>query len=175
MRNSLRHAALGTFLLAGFANATVIYDSGVAALSPADPTELARLNRNSIISDWSAPKPFPGIVTALPSNPFHYTTYIVPQVAYPFLQISFDDISGTALTFASAYLGSFQPAATPPNYGLNTNYLGDEGASGNLIFGTAPRTFQVSMPVGNNLVIAINDSATSGPGALGAPYRILVC
>jgi hypothetical protein len=172
-KQSFIHAVCATALLAGLASGAVIYDSGVSALTLSDPTELARLSRNGITSDWSAPKTFPGAITAAPGNPFHYMTYLVPDVAYPFIQISFDDLSGTALTFASAYLGAYTPNGTPPSFGLDTNYLGDAGASGNF-FGVNPRAFQVTVPIGDDLVIAINDTSSTGSGSVGAPYRVLI-
>jgi hypothetical protein len=170
VKKACRFAA-STLLLVAAAKATAIYDSGVTALTSSDPTEIARINRNSVVSNWSVAKPFPGAVLG-PITGFRYATYTIPALAFPFLQITFNDISGTASTFASAYLNSFQPGAIPPNYGLNTNYLGDAGTSGNF-FAADARVFQVRAPVSSTLVIVVND-ATGTSASLGQNYRIIV-
>ncbi len=167
LRNGLFALTLSSALLHG----AVIYDSGVTELTPSDPNQLGRINRNGVVSDWSSPKPFPGIVN--PTFLYHYDTYTISNVLYPYIQVTFDDVSGTALTFASAYLNSYQPNGTNANNGLDINYLGDEGASGNY-FGTDPRVFQVTIPTGSNLVIAVNGTGTSTDPATGEPYRIIV-
>jgi len=92
---------------------------------------------------------------------------------YPYIQVTFDDVSGSALTFASAYLGSYDPNALEPNNGLDINYLGDAGASGNY-FGTDPRAFQVIVPVHDTLVVVVNGTGTMTNPATGQPYRVLV-
>lgn len=147
-----------------------IYDSGLATLKTTDPVQLGRLNRNGILSDWSATKVFPGAVNT--TIPYRYETFVLSSVLYPFIQITMDDVSGTAQTFASAYLNSYVPSNTAPNFGLDVNYLGDAGASGNF-FGTDPRAFQVVMPVGGTLVLVVNDASNTGAG-IGQPFRLLV-
>ena len=153
----------------------VIYDSGVTALTVADPIQLGRLSRNTVgsgvPSDWSAPKAFPGVLN--PAISYQYAVFSIPVSPFPYLQISFDDISGTNV-FASAYLNSYTPSSTAVNRGLDVNYLGDAGSSGN-DFGTDPVAFQVVLPspATNHLVIVVND-ATGTSSTLGQSFRILV-
>ncbi|MBV8831047.1 MAG: PEP-CTERM sorting domain-containing protein [Acidobacteriaceae bacterium] len=167
----LRSGILALTLTTALADAAVIFDSGVTELTVSDPDQAGRLNRNGVVSDWSTQKPFPGIVNS--TLLYHYTTYTISDVLYPYIQVSFDDIAGTALTFASAYLNSYQPNGSDASNGLDINYLGDAGASGNY-FGTDPRVFQVIIPSGSNLVIAVNGTGTNANPATGQPYRVIV-
>ena len=59
------------FLMGGLAQATTI-KTDTLAIGAGDPTQLGRLFRDTVISDWSAPKPFPGVTTA--TTTYHYTT-----------------------------------------------------------------------------------------------------
>src|SRR4051812_48492130 len=152
------------FCFCALSSGAVIFDSGTVSLSAGSPTQLGRLSRNGIIADWSSVEPFPGEVN--PTTPYHFQTYDIPVLVFPFLQITFDDISGTALTFASAYKNSYNPA------NKSLNYLGDAGASGNF-FGTDPRVFQVILSPGNDLIVLVNDTSATGAG-VGQPYRIIV-
>jgi hypothetical protein len=103
---------------------------------------------------------------------YHYEAIVLPYVLYPYIQISIDDVSGTGQTFASAYLNAYTPNGTAPNYGLDINYLGDAGNSGNF-FGNDPRAFQVVVPIGAALAIVVNDASPTGAG-IGQPFRLLV-
>jgi len=152
------------FCFSAVSYGTIIFDSGVIALSAGSPTQLGRISRDGIISDWSSPKVFPGTIN--PATSYHYENYLVPIQYFPFIQISFDDVSGQANTFASAYLNSYNPA----NKALN--YLGDAGSSGNF-FGVDPIAFQVLVDTGNTLVVVVNDANAAGAG-VGQPYRIIV-
>lgn len=156
-------------LSATLCSAATIFDSGVAALPPSSPVQAGRLNPTRVVSGWSAPKGFPGVIN--PSVSYHYETFVLTPILYPYIQISVDDLSGTAQTFASAYLNSYTPANTAPNYGLDTNYLGDAGNSGNL--GGNPRAFQVVVPLSGTLVLVINDVSPTNAG-LGQPFRLIV-
>jgi hypothetical protein len=156
------------FLSAALSSAATIYDSGFATVKATDPLQTGRLSRTSVISDWSTPKDFPGTVNTTVS--YHYETFVIPYVMYPFVQISVDDVSRTAQTFASAYLNSYTPGNTVPNYGLDTNYLGDAGNSGNLAGN--PRAFQIVMPVGSTLVLVMNDASNTAAG-VGQPFRLI--
>jgi hypothetical protein len=105
------------------------------------------------------------------SASYHYEAFALSSILYPYIQISVDDLSGTAQTFVSAYLNAYAPNGTTPNYGLDVNYLGDEGNSGNLAGN--PRAFQVALPVGSTLVLAVNDTSATGDG-IGQPFRLIV-
>ncbi len=159
------------FLTSPISFGAVIYDSGVTALRAADPIQLGRLSRSGTPSDWSAPKTFPGVLNATTS--YRYAVFNIPVSPFPYLQISFDDISATNV-FASAYLNSYNPSSTAANRGLDVNYLGDAGSSLN-DFGTDPVAFQVVLPspVTNHLLIVVND-ATGTTSTLGQSFRILV-
>ena len=160
------------FFTATLSFGAVIYDSGVTALQATNPTQLGRLSRSGVPSDWSAPKAFPGVLN--PTTSYRYETFNIPVSPFPYLQISFDDISGTAYTFASGYLNSYNPNSAAANRGLDVNYLGDAGSSGNY-FGTDPVTFQVALPSAatDHLVVVVND-ASGITNAVGQDFRILV-
>jgi len=133
-----------------------------SAITTSDSTQLGRISRNGVISDWSAAKPFPGIIN--PATTYYYATYTVNTSYLPYLQITFDDIGGTAATFVSAYQTSYDPTD------LSANYLGDEGSSGNY-FGTDPRTFQVYGAPNSTVQIVVNTSSAAG---LDSAYELLV-
>lgn len=160
------------FLTSAVSFGAVVFDSGVTALKATDSIQAGRLSRSNVPSDWSAPKVFPGVLN--PTTSYRYGTFDIPASSFPYLQITFDDISGTAYTFASGYLNSYNPNSTALNRGLDVNYLGDAGRSGNY-FGTDPITFQVVLPstATDHLVVVVND-ATGITNAVGQNFRILV-
>ncbi len=157
------------FLTCGLAEATLLYENPLT-ITGADPTQLGRLSRSGIPSDWSVAKPFPGVIN--PATSYHYTTIDLdldaleaPYVAYGgFIQISFD--SDSINTFLSAYLNSYAPA------NLATNYLGDSGFSGNPVPG-APGFFQVIVPSTHHLVLVLNETTPNG-GLNFVPTDLLV-
>jgi hypothetical protein len=152
-------------LSAAMAHAEVIYlspsdyPSSLGIFSPTG-TQLGRLNRNGVPSDWSASKSFPGVFN--PATIYNYQVFDVNVGLYPFIQIEFDD--PYAAFFASAYLGSYAPA------NLALNYLGDPGSSGNP-FGN-PNYFQVQVPINTELLIVINE--TTHNGGIGLPFGLMV-
>ncbi len=167
-------ALLGFLILySGLAQASVLYTGTISLLST-DPTQLGRLNRDTIIPDWSFEKDFPGAFN--PNTTYHYETIsvFVPSW-FPFLQISID--SNNANIFASAYDTSYNPNPIAANRGLDINYMGDAGASGNF-FGTSPRFFQVvdqtaaNSPSGGTLIVVLNETTTNG--GLNSPVGIVV-
>lgn len=163
-----------TLLISTLSFGAIIYDSGVTALKATDPTQLGRLSRSTVgsgvPSDWSAPKAFPGV--ANPTVSYRYETFAIPVSPFPYLQISFDDIFDTADTFASAYLNSYNPNSTAANRGLDVNYLGDAGNSGN-IFGN-PRVFQVVLPSATDHLVIVANDVFGTTSAIGQNFRILV-
>ena len=144
------------------AQASILFTVTDDTLAASDPTQLGRLSRDGIPSDWSGPKTFPGVIN--PAVSYHYRTYLIPLMFTPFIQITVDDPQ--AAIFASAYMNSYNPSS------LSTNYVGDAGFSGNFFPG-APLFFQVVVPTGNNLVLVINDPSTIS-GGLGKPYSLVV-
>src|ERR1041385_4081743 len=163
---------LGALMLvaAARAQATTILDV-TDALALTDPTQLGRLSRNGVPSDWSASKPFPGVINT--GTTYHYKTYLVDPGIASFIQIDFLDLNNLANTFVSAYDTTYLPnSAGGPNFGFDTNYLGDPGFSGNF-FNNDPNFFQVIVPSGHKLLVVVND-ATAGNGGLGNSYELTV-
>jgi hypothetical protein len=130
-------------------------------------TQVGRLFRDGIPSDWSGPKTFPGTSGTATIN---YTTYILPGSMFDFglggyagyIQVSVDDPA--ARNFSSAYKNSYNPLSKA------TNYLGDMGSSGN-VFGF-PRSFQIYLAPGDDLVLLFNN-VNAGTG-LADPLGVLV-
>jgi hypothetical protein len=156
-------------LLLALAAVTEIGHAAVIAninsqLMQSDPTQLGRLSRNGIPSDWSAPKAFPGSINL--ATAYRFETFTVNVGSTSFIQIDFDEIGGTANLFASAYLNSYNPLSPA------TNYLGDAGVSGDF-FGVDPLVFQVIVPQNQNVVILVNDTTAAGQG-VGTRFNILV-
>jgi hypothetical protein len=157
------------FALCATASATEILNV-TTALTSADPTQQGRLFRNGIPQDWAGTRSFPGVMNL--TTTYHYHTFVIDPLTValgPFIQISIDDVN-TRL-FASAYSTSYLPnSGGAPNFGFDTNWLGDAGASGNLP-GGVPGFFQVTVPVGASLVVVVNDVTI--PGLLD-PFNLLV-
>ncbi|MFT3743061.1 MAG: MBG domain-containing protein [Pyrinomonadaceae bacterium] len=151
-------AAASTSMAATLVNTSV-------TLTAADPTQLGRLSRSGVPSDWSVGKAFPGVLNAATS--YNYQTFTVDPLAsgYPYVQISMDDTASSPSLFVSAYLDAYLPGS------LSTNYLGDAGSSGNSFLN--PGFFQVVVPAGHQLVIVVGQSA-SGAAGLGTPINIRV-
>jgi hypothetical protein len=151
------------FLMIAPAQATTI-DTDTLSLAGGDPTQLGRLTRNGVPSDWSTAKPFPGVTS--PTTSFHYKTLDLDITALEagftyggFIQIDFD--SPFVTTFLSAYLDFYNPL------NLATNYLGDAGFSGNLVSGD-PAFFQVFVPQAHHLILVLNETGTNaGLGLAG--------
>lgn len=164
-----RRSFLGvsTFLLmGGLAQATTV-DFATLTLGAGNPTQLGRLSRNGVPSDWSVAKAFPGTINT--GTPYHYTTLDLNLAALEsgfeyggFIQIDFD--SPSLNTFLSAYLNSYNPSNEA------ANYAGDAGLSGNS-FGN-PGFFQVFVPSGNDLVLVLNE--TTSNGGLAQPGNVTV-
>ena len=148
------------FMLAASGEAATLFDT-TSTLLGTDPTQLGRLSRTNIPSDWSATKAFPGLVNT--STSYHYQTFTVNAGLTPYIQVSIDDPG--ARLFTAAYLNSYNPASQ------STNYLGDAGFSGNP-FGN-PNFFQVVVPVNQDVVIVVEDT-TTGSGGVGQTFGLLV-
>lgn len=170
-------AAAAVWLLASgqIASADTLLDVS-SSLSVSDPTQLGRLTRDGIGSAWSGAKGFPGAVNITTS--YHYrilTVFSSPplghfEVTSRYVQVILEDTN--AVFFVSAYLDSFAPNATAANRGLDINYLGDPGSSGDS-YATDPRFFQVFVPAGHDLIVVVTDVSGSNAG-IGQPFRVLV-
>lgn len=132
------------------------------ALNAGDFSQLGRLSRSGVASDWSGPKAFPGVINT--SISYHYETFAVNVGNTPYIQISFDSVSPN--TFASVYQTSYDAG------NKSTNYLGDAGTSGNY-FGTDPLFFQVIAAPFSTIQVVVNQTA-SGSNGLGDPFNIIV-
>ncbi len=160
------------FLYASLAQSAVLY-SDTIILTAADPVQVGRISRDGIPSDWTGDKLFPGIIN--PATAYHYQAVSVEVPNWlSYLQISVD--SNNTAIFASAYDGSYNPDFNAPNNGLDINYLGDEGSSGNF-FGN-PAFFQivdwtaVNSPSGfGTLLVVLNTTSVAG---LDSPVGLLV-
>lgn len=101
------------FLFCGLARGGVIYTS-VMTIGAGDPTELGRLSRSGVPSDWSVQKAFPGVINTTTS--YHYTTLDLnlPVLSAPFndeIYIQIDVDSASLNTFLSAYLNTYNPVS----------------------------------------------------------------
>ena len=155
------------FFMRGLAEATPIYTDTMTIVGT-DPTQLGRISRDGVPSDWSGPKSFPGVINIGIS--YHYRTLDLDLNALEagfsyggYIQIEFDSIPAT--TFLSAYLDSYSPS------NLATNYLGDPGTSGNY-FGVDPLFFQVVVPSTHHLMLVLNE--TTANGGLDLPGDLVV-
>lgn len=157
------------FLICGLAHGAVVY-TGIMTITGSDPTQLGRLSRNTIPSDWSVvPKPFPGVINDTTS--YHYTTLDLDLTSLEsqftaygaYIQIDVD--SAFTTTFMSAYLNAYDPL------NMATDYLGDPGSSGNY-FGSDILYFQTIVPQGNHLVLLLNETVSNG--GLNLPAGVTV-
>jgi hypothetical protein len=161
---------LGALMLvtAASAHATTILDFD-DALALSDPTQMGRLSRNGVPSDWSGAKPFPGVINT--ATPYHYKTYLVNPGVASFIQIEeFDNFAGVLV---SAYDTAYLPnSAGGPNFGFDTNYLGDAGFSGPFFPGD-PQFFQVVVPAGHQLLVVVDDTVAAN-GSIGKSFHLTV-
>jgi len=167
---------LGTLALSsGLAQAAVLY-TGTISLISTDPTQLGRLSRNGIPQDWSGQEPFPGVLNLTTSYHYETISVLVPNWL-SYLQITID--SNNANILASAYDTSYTPDPLAANRGLDVNWLGDAGGSGNF-FGTSPRFFQVidqtaaNSSTGFGTALVVLDETTNTGTGLNSPVDVLV-
>ncbi len=158
-------AALLLAALPALAGAETITNfNGVLTSSSA--TELGRPFRSGSQQTWTGAEPYDGknnLTTA-----FAYTTYTFAASLFtgaPYVEVSVLDTLGGTSDFVTAYAGSFNVNSQ------GTNWLGDEGGSGNYFGLTDGRYFDVILPVGQNLVLVLNDSSVA---ALNDPINIEV-
>jgi len=159
-----RRGALLSAAMICYARAGVLLDTGYLSFS-ATGTQFGRIGRDGSSSTWGSDKLFPGTTGAPAAR--GYQAFTVNSGPYQFLQISLDD-PFTQL-FAAAYLNSFNPVNSPPDFGLNVNYLGDPGSS--QPFGN-PSFFQIEVARNSVIVIPINE-VNPGAGA-GTPFNLIV-
>ena len=180
-----RLATLGAALLgtAASASATVIYSQTSSFPTTGTATQTGRLVRNGIPQDFSGTEAYPG--TNNPTITFNFITLTLSPAQLagnPDVQIELDT-QGLGL-FASAYANAYNPpSATNTAGSLQTNWLGDQGSSGDYAFGNTPSGtpdvsfFGVTVPTGSSLVIVLATagaaSGTTGTGT-GTNYTLTV-
>lgn len=130
------------------ASATVLLDTPSSTFPTSGAaTQNGRLNFADVPQDFSGSEAYPG-TDPRDTNSFVSFTLTSDQLAGgPDVQIEFDSV-GLGL-FASAYMNSYDPT------NLQTNWLGDQAASGNP-FTNDIGFFGVTVPAGNSLVIVIS-------------------
>lgn len=162
-------SALVAATVAGTAHADTLHDQ----LTTADSTQLGRPSRSGTPQMWVPDETYTGQINT--STTYYYKTYIVPAASFQgnmYIAISVTDENSTADFFVSAFANSYSTA----NRGAN--WLGDEGSSGEYQFysnlpGSDDRYFQVTLPVGDDLILLVNSTA-GGTNGLNQPYDITV-
>jgi hypothetical protein len=149
---------LGVLLLASLAHADNLLDV-TGALQLSDPTQLGRISRDGIASDWSQQKTFPGVINT--GVTYHYTEYFVNVGVTPFIEVTLDSSPNV---FVAGFLGGYDPT------NIATFYLGDPGVSEPFGF---PSSFQVFVPKGQTLTLVINNTGGNDVG-VGDPYELIV-
>ena len=147
---------------------STVFMDFTTSLAVADPTQLGRVSRSGFPSDWTTPnKVFPGTINTNVSYRYHtYTLTSASIGSVTNLQIAITDSNTPPAVFLTFYKDAFTPDTVATNRGLDTNYLGDVGASGNVAAG-------LLMPSGRDLILVAGDVA-SPVANTGKVYRIEV-
>ncbi len=155
--HSLLSAALLFAAIPALAHAETIASFN-AILTSSSLTEFGRPSRSGTQQTWIGAETYTGVLNS--TTAYAYTTYTFAASLFtgaPYLEISVQDTLNTNADFVTAYAGS---------YNINsrgTGWLGDEGSSGNYFNNVnAARYFDVILPVGQNLVLVLNDTAITG-------------
>lgn len=164
-----------TVILTSVSSAATILDV-TDSVAVTDPTQQGRLSRNNFVGqDWGGDESFPGVVNTAVT--YHFKAYTIPAASVQpggFVQIILDDLGANqGNIFVSAFQNSYNPnSAGAPNFGFDTNWLGDNGFSGNFFGGTASVSFQVRVPPAADLVIVVTNT---GGGNIGTneQYRLI--
>lgn len=139
-----------TCITAAGAGAVTLLDTGFVEFE-ATGEQFGQLFWNTVPSDWSAPKPFPGVSSA--TDRLKYQTFELDPGDRPYVQVIFEDPASAF--FISAYGPAFAPVEAGPRYGLDVNYLGDAGWQGD--FYGNPQFFQLYDPGLVPLVMVITE------------------
>ena len=151
----------------------VLYDQSSSFPATGTATQTDRLNRGGVPQDFSGTEAYPGTNTTAinETGTFNYITVTLSPAQLaggPYVQIELDT-QGLGL-FASAYANSYTPpSASNPGGSFQTNYLGDEGSSGDYAFSDTPNGtpdvsfFGVTVPVGDSLVVVLATAGTVDP------------
>jgi hypothetical protein len=77
-------------MLTGAAHAIPLLDV-TSSLTASDPTQLGRLSRNGVPSDWSMQSAFPGVLN--PTVSYAYRTFTIDVQTTSFIQVLVDSLS----------------------------------------------------------------------------------
>jgi hypothetical protein len=146
-------------LLSGSVNASTLLNV-TSTLQSSDPTQLGRMSRNGVASDWSTSKTYPGTLNTTTS--YHYESFSLNVGLAQYIQVSIDDPNN--LFFASAYSSSYNASSQ------SINYVADAGTSGNS-FGN-PRYFQFLASTFSTMVFVVNEATSNG--GIGSSFNLLV-
>ncbi len=115
-----------------------------------EPTQVGRLNRNSIQSTCASPKAFASVFD--PGTNFHYDThsYTNTSGAVECVLVEFNGLNSTANIMVGAWLGSFNPAD------ISVNYLADGGFSTGVP--PNPVSFSFNLNPGETAIIGVMDT-----------------
>lgn len=163
-------ALLAALALPSIAPAEDIATLTSTGLTTADPTQFGRLARNNAQPQtWTGDETYSGEIN--PGTSYTYRAYTFAAADFlgaPYISITFDHTTNLGELFTSAYAGSYNPAP-----GLKgSTWLGDEAYSFNPQ-ANDPNFFQVILPLGEDLVIVIND-ATPNFSGLYIPFTLQV-
>ncbi len=132
------------------------------AFSGSETPQLGRTNRNGVAAKWSSAKAFPGAIN--PTTSYGVKLFTVTPGAAQYVQVNFNDPKSAF--YAAAFLDDYTIASGP----AGNTFLGDSGGTGNL--GGNPSYFQVFVPFGHTLSVAVNEIATGG--GLGREFKLQV-
>lgn len=139
-----------------------------SSLTSSNATELGRPFRSGTQQTWTGAETYMGINNT--ATTFNYQTFTFAASSFvgaPYVEISFFDSLGGNSLFSAAYGGAYNVNSR------GTGWLGDQGSSGNYYFGGPgvgeARYYDVILPVGQNLVIVVNNTAAAG---LNDPFTI---
>ncbi len=135
------------------------------SLSTADVTELGRASRSGVPQTWAGQEAYSGQLNV--TTTYFYKTYDFAASDFagaPYVEVTVNDVNNSAAFFVSAYAGTYDSSHR------GSGWLGDEGGSGNY-FGTDPRSFDVTLLVGQDLVLLVN-STLGGTNGLLQPFDI---
>ncbi|MGI4831637.1 MAG: PEP-CTERM sorting domain-containing protein [Janthinobacterium lividum] len=171
LRSLVVTSALAAACLASVARAeTITYFTD--SLNTSDSTQLGRPSRSGVQQSWTGEETYTGQINT--TTTYFYNTYDFSAsdfIGAPFVEVSVFDETGAGDFFVSAFAGSYSPSSR------GTNWLGDEGQSGNLQFFSGvpgdPRYFDIVLPVGEDLILLVN-STLGGTNGLNQAYDINV-
>lgn len=134
-------------------------------------TQIGRQSRQAVFQTWAHAENYPGLTAT--ASTFYYKTYTYTATQLlggTYIDVSVFDEQNIGNIFVSAYSSSYNPLSP------STNWLGNEGYSGNLLFNAGTlgdaRDFQVILPTGSSLILVVNTSAANSTAGTTDLYDI---